>query len=172
MVQLSHPYMTNGKTIALTRQTFVDKVMSLLFNMLSRLVISFLLKSKCLLISWLQSPYAVILEPKKIKSGTLSTLPHLFALKWWDRMNEKYKAEKNIFSALEKIHRLLVKTNVKQNYSQNVSRTIIMATKELKVQQHQPLQGSNRLKSALSLTRISDRKKQKSLSQREHMQNH
>ena len=74
MVQLSHPYMTTGKTIALTRQTFVDKVMSLLFNMLSRLVINFLPKSKCLLISWLQSPYAVILEPRKIKSATLSTV--------------------------------------------------------------------------------------------------
>ena len=68
MVQLSHPYMTTGKTIALTRQTFVGKVMSLLFNMLSRLVIAFLARSKCLLISWLQSPSAVILEPKKIKS--------------------------------------------------------------------------------------------------------
>ena len=65
IVQLSHPYMTTGKTIALTRQTFVDKVMSLLFNMLSRLVITFLPRSKCLLISWLQSPSAVILEPKK-----------------------------------------------------------------------------------------------------------
>ena len=63
-VQLSHPYMTTGKTIALTRQTFVGKVMSLLFNMLSRLVITFLPRSKCLLISWLQSPSAVILEPK------------------------------------------------------------------------------------------------------------
>ena len=63
MVQLSHPYMTTGKTIALTRQTFVDKVMSLLFNMLSRLVITFLPRSKRLLISWLQSPSAVILEP-------------------------------------------------------------------------------------------------------------
>ena len=63
-VQLSHPYMTNGKTIALTRQTFVGKVMSLLFNMLSRLVITFLPRSKRLLISWLQSPSAVILEPK------------------------------------------------------------------------------------------------------------
>ena len=72
-VQLSHPYMTTGKTIALTRQTFVDKVMSLLFNMLSRLVITFLLRSKCLLILWLQSPSAVILEPPKIKSATLST---------------------------------------------------------------------------------------------------
>ena len=65
-VQLSHPYMTNGKTIALTRQTFVGKVMSLLFNMLSRLVITFLPRSKRLLISWLQSPSAVILEPKEI----------------------------------------------------------------------------------------------------------
>ena len=65
-VQLSHPYMTSGKTIALTRQTFVSKVMSLLFNMLSRLVITFLPRSKRLLISWLQSPSAVILEPRKI----------------------------------------------------------------------------------------------------------
>ena len=65
IVQLSHPYMTTEKTIALTRQTFVDKVMSLLFNMPSRLVITFLPGSKCLLISWLQSPSAVILEPKK-----------------------------------------------------------------------------------------------------------
>ena len=64
MVQLSHPYMTTGKTIALTRWTFVDKVMSLLFNMLCRLFIAFLPRSKCLLISWLQSPAAVILEPK------------------------------------------------------------------------------------------------------------
>ena len=68
-VQLSHPYMTTGKTIALTRQTLVGKVMSLLFNMLSRLVIIFLPRSKCLLISWLQSPSAVILEPPKIKSA-------------------------------------------------------------------------------------------------------
>ena len=66
IVQLSHPYMTTGKTIALTRWTFVGKVMSLLFNMLSRLVITFLPRSKCLLISWLQSLSAVILEPKKI----------------------------------------------------------------------------------------------------------
>ena len=73
-VQLSHPYMTTGKTIALTRQTFVGKVMSLLFNMLSRLVITFLPRSKHLLISWLQSPSAVILEPKKIKSDTVSTV--------------------------------------------------------------------------------------------------
>ena len=73
IVQFSHPYMTTGKTIALTRWTFVSNVMSLLFNMLSRLVITFLPRSKCLLISWLQSPSAVILEPPKIKSDTLST---------------------------------------------------------------------------------------------------
>ena len=73
-VQLSHPYMTTGKTIALTRRTFVGKVMSLLLNMLSRLVITFLTRSKRLLISWLQSPSAVILEPKKRKSDTVSTL--------------------------------------------------------------------------------------------------
>ena len=72
MVQLSHPYMTVGKTIALTRWTFVGKIMFLLFNMLSRLVITFLPRSKDLLISWLQSPSAVILEPKKIKSLTVS----------------------------------------------------------------------------------------------------
>ena len=73
-VRLSHPYMTTGKTIALTRRTFVDKIMSLLFNMLSRFVIAFLQRSKCLLISWLQSPSSVILEPKKIKSDTVSTV--------------------------------------------------------------------------------------------------
>ena len=74
IVQLSHPYMTTGKTIGLTRWTFVDKVMSLLFNMLSRLITTFLLRSKRLLISWLQSPSAVILESKKIKSVTVSTV--------------------------------------------------------------------------------------------------
>ena len=74
IVQLSHLYMTTGKTIALTRQTFVGKVMSLLFNMLSSLVITFLPRSKRLLISWLQSPSAVILEPRKIKSATVPTV--------------------------------------------------------------------------------------------------
>ena len=74
MVQLSHPYMTTGKALALTRQTFVGKVMSLLFNMLSRLVITFLPKSNHLLISWLQSPSAVIWEPRKTKSATVSTV--------------------------------------------------------------------------------------------------
>ena len=74
MVQPSHPYIMTGKTIALTRWTFVGKVMSLLFNMLSRLVITFLPRSKHLLISWLQSPSAVILEPRKIKSDTVSTV--------------------------------------------------------------------------------------------------
>ena len=73
-VQLSHPYMTTGKTIGLTRWTFVGKVISLLLNMLSRLVITFLPRSKRLLISWLQSPSAVILEPRKIKSDTVSTV--------------------------------------------------------------------------------------------------
>ena len=73
-VQLSHPYMTTGKTIALTRQTFAGKVMSLLSNIRSRLVITFLPRSKRLLISWLQSPSAVILEPPKIKSDTVSTV--------------------------------------------------------------------------------------------------
>ena len=73
-VQLSYPYMTTGKTIALTRWTFFGKVISLLLNMLSRLVITFLPRSKCLVISWLQSPSAVILEPKKIKSDTVSTV--------------------------------------------------------------------------------------------------
>ena len=72
LVQLSHMYMTTGKTIAMTRKTFVGKVMSLLFNMLSRLVITFLPRSKCLLISWLQSPSPVILKPQKIKSLTVS----------------------------------------------------------------------------------------------------
>ena len=71
-VQLSHPYMTTGKTMALTKWTFVGKVMSLLFNMLSRLVMTFLPRNKRLLISWLQSPLAVILEPEKIKSDTVS----------------------------------------------------------------------------------------------------
>ena len=74
MVKLSHPYMTTGENIALTRWTFVGKVMSLLFNMLSRLVIAFLPRSKRLLISWLQSPSVVILEPPKIKSDTVSTV--------------------------------------------------------------------------------------------------
>ena len=74
IVQLSHPYMTTGKTTALTRRTFVGKVLSLLFNMLSRLVITFLARSKRLLISWLQSPSPVIVEPSKIKSDTVSTV--------------------------------------------------------------------------------------------------
>ena len=74
IVQLSHPYMTTGKTIALTRWTFVGKVMSLLFNMLSRLVITFIPRSKHLLVSWLQSPSAMILEPRKVKSATVYTV--------------------------------------------------------------------------------------------------
>ena len=85
MVQLSHPYMTTRKTIALTRQTFVVEVMSLLFIMLSSLVTAFLPRSKCLLISWLQSTAAVILEPRKIKSP-FPLFAHLFAMKWWNWM--------------------------------------------------------------------------------------
>ena len=81
IVQLSHPYMTTGKTIALTRWTFVGKLMCLLFNMLSTLVITFLPRSKGLLISWLQSPSAVILESKNIKSVSVSMFPYLFAMK-------------------------------------------------------------------------------------------
>ena len=94
-VQLSHPYMTTGKTIALTRQTFVGKVMSLLLNMLSRLVITFLPRSKHLLISWLQSSSSVILEPRKIKSDTVSTVYcHPVYLTYmqstsWDKVQKK-----------------------------------------------------------------------------------
>ena len=86
MVQLSHPYMTTGKTIASTRRPFVGKVMSLLFNMLSRLVITFLPRKKHLLISWLQSTSAVIWELPKIKSATVSTVSPSICHEWWDQM--------------------------------------------------------------------------------------
>ena len=86
IVQLSHPHMTTGKTIALTRWTFVGKVMSLLFNMLSRLVITFLPRSKRLLISWRQSPSTVILEPQNKVCYCFHCFPHLFAMKQWDQM--------------------------------------------------------------------------------------
>ena len=92
IVQLSHPYMTTGKAIALTRQTFVGKVMSLLFNMLSRLVIAFL-------ISWLQSPSTVILEPPHSLS-LFPLFPHLFAMKWWDQMPWSYFSECWVLSQL------------------------------------------------------------------------
>ena len=87
MAQLSHPYMTTGKTIALTRWTFVGKVMSLLFNMLSKLVIAFLPRSKHLLISGLQSPSAVILEPKKIKSveAAVNLQRNVYTGQWAER---------------------------------------------------------------------------------------
>ena len=85
IVQFSHPYMTTGKTMAITWWTFVGKVMSLLFSMLSRLARAFLPKSKRLLISWLQSPSAVILEPKKKIYHCFHFFPHLFAMKWWDQ---------------------------------------------------------------------------------------
>jgi len=84
VVQLSHPYMTTRKTIALTIWTFLSKMMSLIFNTLLRFVIAFFPKSKSLLISWLHSPSAAILELKKIKSVTASTSSHLFVTKWWD----------------------------------------------------------------------------------------
>ena len=87
MVQLSHPHVTTGKNIALTIQTFVGKVMSLLFNMLSSLVIAFLPRSNRLLISWLQSPFAVIWEPKKIKSATVS----IFSLSCHEMVVEVWK---------------------------------------------------------------------------------
>ena len=86
IVQLSHPYMTTRKTTTLTRWIFVGKVMSLLFNMLSRLTIAFLPRRKCLLISWLQSSSAVILEPKKIKFVTVSIVSPSICLEWWDWM--------------------------------------------------------------------------------------
>ena len=92
IVQLSHPYMTTGETIALTRWTFVGKVISLIFNMLSRLVIAFLPRSKCLLISWLQSPSAVILESKKLSLSLFPLFPHLFAMKWWLKFKLSHKA--------------------------------------------------------------------------------
>ena len=84
--QLSHPYRTIGKTIDLTRWTFVGKAMSLLFNILSMLVMTFLPRNKHLLISWLRSQSAVILELKKIKSAMFPMFPHLFPMKWWDQM--------------------------------------------------------------------------------------
>jgi len=85
IVQLSNPYMTTGKTIVLTRWIVFGKVMSLLFNTLSRLVITFLPRSKCLLLSWLQSPSAITLEPPKILSQ-FPLFSHLFTIKWWDHM--------------------------------------------------------------------------------------
>ena len=93
-VQLSHPYITTGKTIALTRQTFVDKIMSLLFNMLSRLVITFLPRNKRLLTSWLQSPSAVILEPKRIKSDTVSTVSPSISQNRWTKVSLRNKQTK------------------------------------------------------------------------------
>ena len=93
IIQLSHPYMNTWKTLALARWAFVGKVMSLLFNMLSMLAITFLPKGKSLLISWFQSPYAVILDPPKIKSLTVSMFPYLFAMKWWDWMPWIYFSE-------------------------------------------------------------------------------
>ena len=96
MVQLLHPYMTTRKTITLTRQTFVCKVMSLLFNMLSRLVIAFYPRSKHLLMSWLQSPSTVILEPPKIKSLTVSIVSPSICHEVMDQMPRSYSAESRL----------------------------------------------------------------------------
>ena len=106
IVQLSNPYMTTGKTIALTRQTFVDKVMSLLFNMFSRLVITFLPRSKCLLISWLQSTSAVILEPPKLKSVTVSpSICHeVMDGMPWSLFSECWALKANFFTLLFHFH--------------------------------------------------------------------
>ena len=118
-VQLSHPYMTTGETIALTRRTFVGKVMSLLFNMLSMLVIAFLLRSKCVLISWLHSPSPLILELKKIKSDTVTTVspsichePYLFNL-YAEYIEEELK------SLLMKVKEESEKVGLKAQHSQN-----------------------------------------------------
>ena len=105
IVQLSHPYMTTEKTIALTRQTFFGKVMSLLFNMLSRLVMTFLPRGKRLLISWLQSPSAVILEPRKIKSAIVSTVsPSICQNKKFNnkKIRKKFKNKNQRFSQFSK----------------------------------------------------------------------
>ena len=105
IVQVSHPYMTTVKTIALTRRAFLGKVMSLLFNMVSRLAIAFLPRSKHLLISWLQSPSAMILELKKLSLSLFPLFPHLFAVKWWDQMPWSLFFECWVFSQL--FHSLL-----------------------------------------------------------------
>ena len=98
-VQLSHPYMTTGKTIVLTRRTFVSKVMSLLLNMLFRLVITFLPRSKHLLISWLRSPSAVILEPPKLKSATVSPCEMLVWMK--HKLESRLSGEISITSDMQ-----------------------------------------------------------------------
>ena len=115
MVQLSYPYMTTEKTIALTRWTFVSKVMFLLFNMLSKFFIAFLPRSKCLLISWLQSPSAVILEPTKISLSLFPWFPHLFAVKWWDQMPWSYYSECWVISQL--FHCPLSSSSLKRFFS-------------------------------------------------------
>ena len=112
IVQLSHPYMTTGKTIALTRWTFVGKVMSLLFNMLSRSIIAFLPRNKHLLISWLQSPSAMILEPPKIKSVTVSIVPHFpwsDGTRYHDLSFLNVEFEANFFTLLFHFHQETLK---------------------------------------------------------------
>ena len=104
IVQLSHPYMTTGKTIALSRRTFAGKVMSLLLNMLSRLVITFLPRSKRLLISWLQSPSAVILEPQKIKSDSFHCFPIYFPWSDGTRCHDLIEIIQNAFTSTIKLN--------------------------------------------------------------------
>ena len=104
IVQLSHPYMTTGKTIALTRRTFVGKVMSLLFNMLSRSVITFLSKSKHLLLAWLQTPSAIILELQKIKSATVSTVSTSICQRCRDLSFLNVELSANFFTLLFHVH--------------------------------------------------------------------
>ena len=134
MVRLSHPYMTTRKNIALTTQTFVVKVMSLLFNTLSRFVVTFVPRSECLLISWLQSPSIEILEPKKIKFVTASTFSLLFAIKWISSHISPHRLSFRIpraciteNSVCQDVHKygfpcgpfLLLVTEVKETYTSN-----------------------------------------------------
>ena len=123
IVQLSHPYMTTGKTIALTRWTFVDKVMSLLFNMLFTFVIAFLLQGKRLLISWLQSPSAVILKPRKIKSLTVSGR-NINNLRYADDSTLMAESEEELKRLLMKVKEESEKVGLKLN----IQKTKIMAS--------------------------------------------
>ena len=107
MVQLSCPYMNTGKTTALTRQTSVNNIMPLLFNMLSRFVIAFLLRRKHLLISWLPSLSAVILEPPRKSLSLFPLFPHLFAMKWWDPISKCWDLSQLFHSLLTKLQTMV-----------------------------------------------------------------
>ena len=112
IIQLSHPNMTTEKTIALTRQIFVGQIMSVLFNMLSSLVMTFLPRSKYILISWLQSPYPVIMEPPKIKFST----PHMFAMKWRDQIPHHFNPDKPRQSIKKQRHYFVDRSPSSQGY--------------------------------------------------------